>query len=129
MRAVVGCHHGYHDDVVLRDKVPLPLDSFKGCLTSTEVNQAAAEGVRRVCPDAVVVQIPVSDGGEGFLEHSGDTPVYLIAGRIADKDKLLNAGFARLECINPDGISLDEAMRKEVATRNIVETVSRLLKG
>lgn len=107
----------------------MPIDSFKGCLTSTEVNQAAAEGVRRVCPDAVVVQIPVSDGGEGFLEHSGDTPVYLIAGRIADKDKLLNAGFARLECINPDGISLDEAMRKEVATRNIVETVSRLLKG
>jgi glycerate kinase len=65
----------------------------------------------------------------GILQHSGDTPVYLIAGRIADKDNLLNAGFARLECINPDGISLDEAMRKEVATRNIIKTVSRLLKG
>ena len=64
----------------------------------------------------------------GILLHSGDTPVCLIAGRIGDKDELLNAGFARLECINPDGFSLDEAMRKEVATRNIIETVSRLLK-
>ena len=63
----------------------------------------------------------------GILLHSGNTPVCLIAGRIADKDELLKAGFARLECINPDGISLDEAMRKEVATRNIIKTVSRLL--
>ena len=63
----------------------------------------------------------------GILLHSGNTPVCLIAGQIADKDELLKAGFARLECINPDGISLDEAMRKEVATRNIIKTVSRLL--
>ena len=63
----------------------------------------------------------------GILLHSGNTPVCLIAGQIADKDELLKAGFARLECINPDGISLDEVMRKEVATRNIIKTVSRLL--
>lgn len=61
----------------------------------------------------------------GILQHSGDTLVYLIAGRIGDKDELLNAGFARVECINPDGISLDEAMRKEVAIQNIIKTVSR----
>lgn len=63
----------------------------------------------------------------GILQHSGDTPVCLIAGRIGDKDELLKAGFAHLECINPDGISLDEAMRKEVATQNIISTISRLL--
>ncbi len=44
------------------------IDSFKGCLTSMEANQAAAEGIRRVLPDAEIVQVPVSDGGEGFLE-------------------------------------------------------------
>ena len=60
----------------------------------------------------------------GILQHSGSTPVCLIAGKIADKDELLNAGFARLECINPDGTPLSEAMRKEVATQNIIETVS-----
>ena len=49
-------------------KVVIVIDSFKGCLTSTEANQAAAEGIRQVCPDAKVVQVPVSDGGEGFLD-------------------------------------------------------------
>ena len=49
-------------------RVVVAIDSFKGCLSSQEANRAAAEGVRRVCPDAEVVQIPVSDGGEGFLE-------------------------------------------------------------
>ena len=49
-------------------KVVIAIDSFKGCMTSVEANRAAAEGVRDVCPDAEIVQVPVSDGGEGFLE-------------------------------------------------------------
>ena len=59
----------------------------------------------------------------GILRQSGDVPVCLIAGRISDKEDLLKAGFAHVECINPVGISLEEAMRKEVATRNISDTV------
>ena len=51
-------------------KVVIAIDSFKGCLTSVEANQAAAEGIRDVCPDTEIVQIPVSDGGEGFLEEA-----------------------------------------------------------
>lgn len=49
-------------------KIIVSIDSFKGCLTSAEANQAAAEGIRQVMPHAEVVQIPVSDGGEGWLE-------------------------------------------------------------
>lgn len=49
-------------------KVVVAIDSFKGCLTSLEANQAAAEGIRKTMPDAEIVQVPVSDGGEGFLE-------------------------------------------------------------
>ena len=49
-------------------KIIIAIDSFKGCLTSAEANRAAAEGVRAVCPDATIVQLPVSDGGEGWLE-------------------------------------------------------------
>lgn len=49
-------------------KIIIAIDSFKGCLSSMEANMAAAEGVRDVCPDAEIVQVPVSDGGEGFLE-------------------------------------------------------------
>ena len=49
-------------------KIIVAIDSFKGCLTSKEANQAAAQGIRSACPDAEVVQIPVSDGGEGFMD-------------------------------------------------------------
>ena len=49
-------------------KIIVAIDSFKGCLTSTEANQAAAAGILARMPEAEVVQIPVSDGGEGWLE-------------------------------------------------------------
>ena len=49
-------------------KVIVAIDSFKGCLTSAEANQAACEGILAKMPDAQVVQVPVSDGGEGFME-------------------------------------------------------------
>ena len=49
-------------------KVIVAIDSFKGCLTSAEANQAASEGILLGMPDAEVVQVPVSDGGEGWLE-------------------------------------------------------------
>ena len=56
----------------------------------------------------------------GILEQSGQTPVFLIAGRISDREELLNAGFARVECINPPDLPLEEAMRKDVAQHNIM---------
>ena len=55
----------------------------------------------------------------GILEQSGSVPVFLIAGKISDREELLNAGFAQVECINPPGIPLEEAMKKEVAQHNI----------
>lgn len=62
----------------------------------------------------------------GILKQSGNVPVCLIAGRISDKQELLNAGFAHVDEINPEGISLEEAMRKDVAQRNICDTVRRI---
>ena len=64
----------------------------------------------------------------GILQQSHDVPVCLIAGRINHRDELLKAGFAHVECINPDGMSLEEAMRKEVAKQNIANTVSKIIK-
>ncbi|MCR5152100.1 MAG: glycerate kinase [Prevotella sp.] len=49
-------------------KIIIAIDSFKGCLTSAEANQAASEGILAKMPEAQVMQVPVSDGGEGFLE-------------------------------------------------------------
>ena len=49
-------------------KIIVAIDSFKGCLTSAEANQAACEGILDRMPESKVVQVPVSDGGEGWLE-------------------------------------------------------------
>jgi len=40
-------------------------DSFKESMTAPEAAAAMARGVRRVLPDADVVEIPLADGGEG----------------------------------------------------------------
>ena len=48
-------------------RIIVAIDSFKGCLTSAEANEAASEGILSAMPEAEVVQVPVSDGGEGFL--------------------------------------------------------------
>ena len=49
-------------------KIIVVIDSFKGCLTSAEANRAAVEGILARMPEAEVLPIPVSDGGEGWLE-------------------------------------------------------------
>ncbi|MCI7496688.1 MAG: glycerate kinase, partial [Prevotella sp.] len=49
-------------------KIVLAFDSFKGCITAKEACDAAAMGVLSVCPEATVVQMPMSDGGEGLVK-------------------------------------------------------------
>lgn len=48
-------------------KIVVAIDSYKGCLTSVEANSAAVEGILTKLPEAEVVQVPVSDGGEGWV--------------------------------------------------------------
>ena len=43
-------------------------DSFKGSLSAPAVAKALAEGLLESCPEAQVVEHPLSDGGEGTLE-------------------------------------------------------------
>ena len=49
-------------------KVVAAFDSFKGCLSAREACEACAQGIGRVLPHAAVVQLPLSDGGEGLVE-------------------------------------------------------------
>ena len=44
-------------------KVVLAFDSFKGCISAREACEACAQGVCEAWQDAVIVQIPLSDGG------------------------------------------------------------------
>ena len=50
-------------------------------------------------------------------------PVMLIAGRIADEQQLLDAGFSRVTCINPPGLPLEIAMQPEMAKENIRKAI------
>lgn len=43
-------------------------DSFKGSLTSAEVAEAMKRGVQKVLPDADLILLPLSDGGEGLVD-------------------------------------------------------------
>ena len=49
-------------------KIVIAIDSFKGCLSSAEAGRAVELGIRQAMPDAQVLCVPVSDGGEGMLE-------------------------------------------------------------
>jgi glycerate kinase len=63
----------------------------------------------------------------GVLQQSGDVSVCLIAGGIKDREALLQAGFSDVRSINPEGFSLQEAMRPEVARQHISDTVKDML--
>jgi glycerate kinase len=43
-------------------------DSFKECLSATQVALAISEGIKRIVPGAEIACIPVADGGEGTVE-------------------------------------------------------------
>src|SRR6184192_2633138 len=42
--------------------------AFKGTMSLLQVAEALAEGARRALPDAAVLQLPISDGGDGLLD-------------------------------------------------------------
>lgn len=50
------------------NRVVVAIDSFKECLPSREIEIAAMRGVLRATPNAHVEIIPISDGGEFFLD-------------------------------------------------------------
>ena len=65
-------------------KVIVAIDSFKGCLTSDEANEAASQGLRNGLPQAQVVTVAMSDGGEGWLDACRQESDQIIAINVAD---------------------------------------------
>ena len=66
-------------------KIVLAPDSFKGSLSAEAVCAALERGLRRVLPDAEIVQRPMADGGEGTL----DAVVTALAGTGARRKQAL----------------------------------------
>ena len=53
--------------------------------------------------------------------------VWLVSGGISDEQALLDAGFDRVVTITPTNISLQKAMKPEVARNNIIEAIGSIL--
>lgn len=70
-------------------RVLLAIDSFKGSVSSVQAEEAVAEGVRRVWPDAEVRTLPLADGGEGTLDaiaaRGGGLSTCEVAGPLGDR--------------------------------------------
>jgi len=49
-------------------KVVVAIDSFKGSLSSFELEEIIEKGIRNVYSDAEIKKVPVADGGEGTVE-------------------------------------------------------------
>lgn len=63
-------------------KVVIAIDSFKGCLSSKEANDAAVQGIREIFHsqitqgvDLQIICCPISDGGEGLTEAFGNMDI------------------------------------------------------
>lgn len=50
-----------------KETIVLAFDSFKGCMSAEQACAAAAAGIREALPQAEIVELPLSDGGEGMV--------------------------------------------------------------
>ena len=96
-------------------KVAIAIDSFKGSLSSVAAGNAAAEGVRRVFPDAECAVRPLADGGEGTVDAlvaglGGELKAVAVTGPagkpVRAKYGLLPDGVAVMEMAEAAGITL-----------------------
>lgn len=53
-------------------KIVLAPDSYKGSLTAQKACGAMAAGIRKVMPEAEIIQAPMADGGEGTVQSLVD---------------------------------------------------------
>lgn len=63
------------------------------------------------------------------LAQSFKVPVHLIAGRVLNEVELVDAGFASVSSINPADMPKNKVLKPDIATENIRNTVSRIVKN
>ena len=57
---------------VINMKIMIAPDSFKGSLTAGEVAENIEKGIKRIFPEALIIKIPMADGGEGTVQSLVD---------------------------------------------------------
>ena len=113
-------------------------DSFTHPLPAADAAAAMARGVRAVWPDAEAVEVPLSDGGEGFTDAIADAlgarvvdiPVQDARGRPATGRLALAGDVAAFEMANASGLeAIDDDDRDILAsdTRGVGQLVRAAL--
>ena len=80
-------------------------------------------GEGRIDRQSLMGKIPGKILQRGQANH---IPVIAITGCAEDKDLLLEAGFQGVYATKPEDMALEEAMKREIAMKNIKNTVKRL---
>ena len=119
-------------------KVVIAPDSFKGSLSAASAAHHLALGVRRVFPEAVVVLLPVADGGEGTVQAlvaaGGRLEEAVVTGPLGEavtaQYGVLADGTGVIEMAAASGLVLVPLDRRDplrTSTRGTGELVSKLL--
>lgn len=97
-------------------KIVVAPNAFKGCLTASEAAQAMAAGVRRACPEAEIVLVPVADGGDGLVDVAakalgGELHHFTVTGPLFEKREaplcyVAGERFAAVEMALASGLAL-----------------------
>jgi glycerate kinase len=90
-------------------KIVIALDSFKGSCSAQAACAAVAQGLRRVDEALELVEMPVSDGGEGLLSTLAESP------------QLKGARWQQQRCTSPYGLSVQAAFLILPGERAIIE--------
>lgn len=64
----------------------------------------------------------------GVLRRSREVPVYLLSGRIKNREELLSAGFAGMFQVTPEDMPTTEAIKPDIARENIRRAAERFCK-
>lgn len=103
-------------------KVVAAFDSFKGCLTARQACGAALEAVGPLHPEARVLTLPLSDGGEGLVDclrtlpgmHPHRCRVRGPLGEEVEAEYLSDGETAVIEVATACGLTLVEKSRRDV---------------
>ena len=96
-------------------KIIVAPDSFKGSLTAIKAAEAIEAGIKAVFSDAIVIKIPIADGGEGTVDAvvtatGGEIIHKLVVGPINKtvnaKMAIINGDIAVIEMAEASGIIL-----------------------
>lgn len=99
-------------------KIIIAPDSFKGSISAVDLCHAIHKGISKVMPKADVIEVPLSDGGEGMVENlvmatNGEIKHVLVSDPIGRKVKayygvLGNGKTAVIEMAQASGLTLLE---------------------